>query len=70
MKWIIFTSVILIIASCATTNKIRKMDNNLNGAWVPIKQEIGGKTLPAVVFEKQLLIINDTNYTVMAESVD
>ncbi len=42
----------------------------LNGEWTPIKQEIGGKELPAVVFEKQKLIISDSTYTVIAESTD
>ena len=42
----------------------------LNGSWVPVKQEIGGKELPAAVFQNQKLIITDTNYTVVAESID
>lgn len=42
----------------------------LNGSWTPIKQEFGGKELPAMAFQKQKLIINDTTYILSAESVD
>jgi len=42
----------------------------LNGDWTPIKQEIGGKELPAAAFEKQKLTISDSNYTLIAESTD
>ena len=44
--------------------------NSLDGSWTPIRQEIGGKELPAVVFQTQKLIINDTTYQFTAESVD
>ncbi|HJS54976.1 MAG TPA: hypothetical protein VJ765_10540 [Chitinophagaceae bacterium] len=44
--------------------------NILNGTWIPIKQEMGGKELPAVLFEKQKLIISDSAYTFIAESTD
>ncbi|HRI22070.1 MAG TPA: hypothetical protein PLA68_14005 [Panacibacter sp.] len=42
----------------------------LNGIWIPIKQEMGGKELPTVAFEKQQLTITDSSYTFVAESVD
>jgi uncharacterized protein (TIGR03067 family) len=42
----------------------------LNGTWIPVKQEIGGKELPAIVFQTQKLIIADSIYTLVAESVD
>ena len=44
--------------------------NPLNGTWLPVKQEFGGTALPTAAFEKQQLIIADSNYTVIAESVD
>lgn len=44
--------------------------NILNGSWKPVKQEIGGNQLPAIVFTNQKLIILDTTYTFIAESVD
>lgn len=42
--------------------------NHLNGTWVPVKQEIGGMQLPAVL--RQKLIIDGDQYTVAAESID
>lgn len=46
------------------------MNSGLNGTWVPQAQEFSGTQLPASSFESQKLIINDSNYTVIAESVD
>ncbi|MGN6568986.1 MAG: TIGR03067 domain-containing protein [Flavipsychrobacter sp.] len=43
--------------------------NQLNGTWVPVKQEIGGMPLPAAALN-QKMIIDDGNYTVIAESTD
>jgi uncharacterized protein (TIGR03067 family) len=42
----------------------------LNGTWIPTTQEMGGKQLPSAAFEKQKLILDDSVYTVIAESVD
>lgn len=42
----------------------------LNGTWLPIKQEMGGKPFPKAIYENQQLIIDDSAYTVIAESVD
>ena len=65
----IFLSFCIIIG-CTTTKKSTLTSNRLNGTWVPIRQEIGGASLPKVVFETQQLIINDSTYTVIAESID
>ena len=35
---------------------------NLNGTWIPVKQEIGGRDLPAAAFEKYKLIMTDSIY--------
>ena len=66
-------SVLLFIGlciGCTTTKNTKSNSNALNGTWTPVKQEIGGKELPAIVFEKQKLILNDSLYTLTAESVD
>jgi uncharacterized protein (TIGR03067 family) len=36
----------------------------LNGTWVPVKQEMGGTSLPKAALQ-QKLIINDDKYTVL-----
>jgi uncharacterized protein (TIGR03067 family) len=75
MKFQIIISAFLVIASMAMTENGIAQDNSvksptLNGTWQPLKQEIGGKPLPNSVFDCQKLIINDSLYTVIAESVD
>lgn len=52
------------------TKKLLITSNKLKGTWLPIKQEFGGKMLPKAAFETQKLVIEDSTYTVTAESVD
>lgn len=42
----------------------------MNGLWVPVRQELGGKQLPPAAFATQELHISDTLYTVLGESMD
>lgn len=55
---------------CSTTRNTKNISNILNGSWIPVKQEMAGKELPSAAFAKQKLIISDSNYTFIAESVD
>jgi uncharacterized protein (TIGR03067 family) len=70
MRHLIFISLLLIGFGCATAKKIATNSGILNGTWTPVKQELGGKELPAVIYEKQKLILSDSTYTVIAESID
>lgn len=70
MRLITFILLCSVGLSCTTTKKVTMSTNILNGTWIPIKQEMGGKALPAPVFEKQKLIISDSAYTFIAESTD
>lgn len=72
MRFITAIALLITGLSCnAPKNAASNMKSNkLNGTWMPIKQEIGGKPLPAAVFEKEKLTITDTIYTVAAESID
>ena len=70
MRQLLFLSFICLTVCCATTKKTSLSSNVLNGSWTPIRQEINGNDLPAVVFQKQKLVINDSIYTFSAESVD
>jgi uncharacterized protein (TIGR03067 family) len=65
----IITCIALLIFGfgCAGTNN---KSDKLNGTWVPVTQEMGGTALPNAAFEKQTLVISDSNYTLTAESVD
>lgn len=64
-----FLCLMILGISCASV-KPGANSNILNGTWIPVKQEIGGNELPAAAFASQKLIINDTTYTLYAESVD
>lgn len=69
MHYFIILILVLFTIDCATTRKTKSL-TQLNGNWTPIKQEIGGKDLPTNYFQTQKLIIQDTTYTFIAESVD
>jgi uncharacterized protein (TIGR03067 family) len=63
--------LLTIILFCFTTAFFSaKKSENLNGVWIPVKQEMNGAELPKAAFEKQRLVISDTTYTFYAESTD
>jgi uncharacterized protein (TIGR03067 family) len=70
MRLIMFAGLCLLCLNCSTTKKASSASYKLNGTWVPVKEEIGGTALPATAFATQKLIIMDTTYTFIAESVD
>jgi len=70
MRVIILIAFCLVCFNCNTTKKAANASNKLNGTWIPVKEEIGGTSLPATAFATQKLIIMDTTYTFTAESVD
>lgn len=70
MRQVAILLFICLTLGCATTKNSKMNSGILNGTWVPNKQEIGGKLLPKPVYEKQKLIIRDSTYTVIAESID
>ena len=70
MRLILFMSLLLLGSGCSGPKNAAVNPGKLNGTWIPVKQELGGKELPAAAFAKQQLIIRDSAYTVIAESVD
>ena len=70
MRFITFISLAIVSIACSNSKHAAMTSNKLNGTWVPVKQEIGGKSLPQAAFATQKLIINDSTYTFIAESVD
>ena len=70
MRILPFLLLLVIGAGCTGTKKTTAIPNKLNGSWVPVKIEMGGSSLPSSSFEKQKLILNDSSYTFIAESVD
>ena len=70
MKQLTAVIFLCITIGCSTTKNAKTNSGALNGTWIPVKQEIAGKELPAVAFATQKLIISDSTYTFIAESVD
>ena len=70
MRSITFISLLILGVSCTSTKIATMKSNKLNGTWVPIKQEMGGTLLPKTGFGNQKLIISDSTYTFIAESID
>ena len=70
MRSITFISLLIFGLNYTGTKTAYLQSNKLNGTWMPVKQELGGKLLPQAAFEKQRLVINDSTYTLTAESVD
>lgn len=70
MRGILYIFMAIFFTSCAGTKNAVTNTNKLNGAWVPVKEEMSGKDLPAAIMEHQKLTINDTTYIMAAESVD
>ncbi len=66
------TSILLLIFTlgCTGTKNASAKSGKLNGTWIPAEQEFSGTKLLKAAFEKQKLIISDSNYTLIAESVD
>jgi uncharacterized protein (TIGR03067 family) len=70
MKTFLYTILVFFIFACSSSKWGSNRTNPLNGTWIPVKQEMGGKNLPISFFEKQKLSITDSNYTLLAESED
>jgi len=70
MRSITFSSLFILCLVCISSINVTAQSNPLNGNWKPVKLEIDGSALPPETFEKQKLIISDSNYTFIAESVD
>lgn len=70
MRLFLLACGLVMLSACNNSKQMAATPNPLNGTWVPVKQEIGGKELPAAAFASQQLVILDSNYTFTAESVD
>jgi len=70
MRLITFIFILLLGIGCAGSKNTANKSNKFNGTWIPVQQEFGGTSLPSSAFAKQKLTISDSNYTMIAESVD
>lgn len=70
MRSVLFITLLVISNGFGVTKRPPFQSNKLNGTWLPVKEEFGGKTVPPSTFEGQTLVISDSTYTFTAESVD
>ena len=53
MKQLTAVILLCITIGCSTIKNAKTNSGALNGTWIPVKQEIAGKELPAVAFATQ-----------------
>jgi uncharacterized protein (TIGR03067 family) len=70
MKHLFSLTMALMLLGCSSSRNAAKNLSPLNGQWTPVQQEMGGKALPADYFKTQKLVIQDSVYTLSAESID
>lgn len=65
---ILYLLLALILFGCGANPIPRNATKKLTGAWVPVKQELGGNSIAKQFFSKQTLTIRDTLYSIEAEN--
>ena len=70
MRSIIYIFIFMTGISCTSPKNASKNLDKLMGTWVTVKLEMNGTLMPKESFEKQKLILSDSSYTFIAESVD
>ncbi|HMU46357.1 MAG TPA: TIGR03067 domain-containing protein [Chitinophagaceae bacterium] len=70
MKPILFSILLAALISCSGSKKSTATTNPLNGTWITTKMTMAGMELPEAAVKNQKLVISDSNYTYIAESVD
>ncbi len=68
MQRLISLYIALLFLSCGANPIPRYATKKLTGAWVPVKQELGGNSISKQFFSKQTLTIRDTLYSIEAEN--
>lgn len=62
MKLQLFQIIIVLAIACTPSKKSQTSSYDLNGVWIPTKQEMNGKELPATAFNNYKLTMNDSLY--------
>lgn len=70
MKQVLIFSLAFLGIACTGPKKATKNAGEMNGTWIPIQQEMGGKNLPPAAFEKYKLVVQDSIYTYGTPDVD
>ncbi len=67
---LIISLSLLILYGCSSSKAISGELKNLNGTWIPVREEINGSALPPSYYKKLRLTIKGKKYTAFAESID
>jgi uncharacterized protein (TIGR03067 family) len=70
MKQFVIYSFVGIAIACTAPKKATKNSGEMNGNWIPVKQEMGGRDLPAAAFENYKLVVQDSIYTYGRADID
>lgn len=70
MKLLLILSLTLMQGLIDNPKQNQMNQMNLNGTWIPVKQEIGGQELPRAAFANQKLTLHNNSYIVSAEEID
>jgi uncharacterized protein (TIGR03067 family) len=70
LQYLTCISLLILGLGCNSTKNAASRSNGFNGNWAPVKEELGGSSLPPATFESQRLVLGDSAYTFTAESVD
>ena len=70
MRPLLFISLLITGLGCSGPKNAAVKPNKLNGTWIPLSQEMGGKQMPKSFYENSKHEILDSTYTLTAESVD
>ncbi len=70
MRSLLAISLLVLSLGCNSAKKMQTSSGELNGTWLPVREEIGGKPLPSAAYAQQRLTLTDGKYTLVAESVD
>ncbi len=60
---------IMSISLCAAA-QLKTSASEIDGVWIPIRQELGGTEFPPEGFAKHKLVINDTSFTYLSENTE
>lgn len=62
--------ILCLCIGCAASKNNSTEIKILNGVWLPVKQEFGGKEFPLAIYKDYKLTISDTTYTYGKESAE
>jgi uncharacterized protein (TIGR03067 family) len=68
MKLFVFVCTALLFIACSSGKKTT--NENLNGNWIPVRQQMGGQDLPASFYAKLKLTIRNNTYLLTGETPD